>query len=74
MYIIILRKSYFHHEQNCVEDDEGHDEVLEGGGLDDPPELVLEAGPLLRHVPLERRRVNREVVARFLKLTKRTSH
>ena len=42
-----------HHEKYGVEDDEGHDEVLEGGGDDDPPQLVLEAVPLFRHVALQ---------------------
>ena len=58
--------AYLHHKEDCVEDDEGHDEVLEGRGLDDPPEAVAHAHPLLRHVPLERRRVNGEVDAGFL--------
>ena len=42
-----------HHEKNSVENDEGHDEVLEGGGDYPPPQLVLEAVPLFRHVPLQ---------------------
>ena len=44
---------YLHHQQQCVEDDEQHDEVLEGTGDDDPPQFVFEAVPLLRHVPLQ---------------------
>ena len=59
--------SYLHHEENGVENDEGHDEVLEGGADYDPPELVLEAVPLPRHVPLQRLSVDREVNASFLK-------
>ena len=44
---------YLHHQQQCVVDDEQHDEVLEGTGDDDPPELVFEAVPLLGHVSLQ---------------------
>ena len=58
--------TYLHHEEDGVEDDEGHDEVLEGRRLDDPPEAVAHAHPLLRHVPLQRRRVDGKVDARLL--------
>ena len=30
-----------HHEQDGVEDDESHDEVLKGRRLDEPPQLIL---------------------------------
>ena len=42
-----------HHEQDGVEDDEGHDEVLKGRGDDDPPQLVLETLPLFWHVSFQ---------------------
>ena len=32
---------YLEHEKDGVEDDEGHDEVLKGRRLDEPPQLVL---------------------------------
>jgi hypothetical protein len=58
---------YLHHEEDGVEYDEGHDEVLEWRGDDDPPELVLEAVALARHVALQRLSVDREVNAGLLK-------
>ncbi len=58
--------AYFHHEQDCVEDDEDHDEVLEGRGDDHTPDLVLEAVHLLGHVALQGPRLDGEVDARFL--------
>ena len=42
-----------HHEQDGVEDDESHDEVLKGRGDDDPPQLVLETLPLFWHVSFQ---------------------
>ncbi len=57
---------YLHHEEDGVENDEGHDEVFEGRGDDDPPELVLEAVALPRHVALQRLSVDREVNAGLL--------
>ena len=59
--------SYLHHEQNSVKHNESHDEILKGRGLDDPPQLVFEPSPLLRHVPLQRGRVDGKIDARFLK-------
>ena len=38
---------YLEHEQDGVEDDEGHDEVLEGGRLHESPQLILVTIPLL---------------------------
>ena len=38
---------YLEHEQDGVENDEGHDEVLEGGRLHEPPQLILVTIPLL---------------------------
>ena len=32
---------YLEHEEDGVENDEGHDEVLEGRGFDEPPQLIL---------------------------------
>ena len=58
-------KLYLHHEEDGVEDDEKHDEVLEGAGHHHPPQLVLEAVPLLRHVPLQRPRLDGEVDTRL---------
>ena len=57
---------YLHHQQDGVEDNEGHDEVLEGGGHHYPPQFVLEAVPFLGHVPLQRLGIDREIDARFL--------
>ena len=38
---------YLEHEQDGIEDDEGHDEVLKGRRLDQPPQLILVTIPLL---------------------------
>ena len=57
---------YLHHEKNSVENNESHDEIFEGGGDDNPPQFVLETVPLLRHVPLQRFRVDRKINAGFL--------
>ena len=61
--------AYLHHKEDGVEHNEGHDEVLEGRGDDDPPELVLEAVPLPGHVALKRLRVDREVNTGLLQCT-----
>ena len=58
--------AHLHHEEDRVENDEGHDEVLEGGGHHDPPQFVLEAVPLFRHVALQRLRVDGKVDTGFL--------
>ena len=55
------KRHYLHHEKDGVEDDEGHDEVLEGGGDDHPPQLVLEAVSLLWHVTLQWLSLRKEV-------------
>ena len=60
--------SYLHHQEDRVEHDECHDEVLERRGLDDPPESVSHAHSLLGHVPLQRRGVDGKVNARFLQV------
>ena len=39
---------YLHHEEDGVEDDEGHDEVLEGGRLHEPPQFILVTIALLQ--------------------------
>ncbi len=66
LQIATSHRSYFHHEQDGVENDEGHDEVLEGCGDDHFPDLVLEAVALLGHVSLQRGRLDGEVDARLL--------
>ena len=38
---------YLEHEEDGVEYDEGHDEVLKGRRLDEPPQLILVTIPLL---------------------------
>ena len=38
---------YLEHEEDGVEYDEGHDEVLKGGRLHEPPQLILVTIPLL---------------------------
>ena len=38
---------YLEHKEYGVENDEGHDEVLEGGRLHEPPQLILVTIPLL---------------------------
>ncbi len=58
--------SYLHHKEYGVENNEGHDEVLEGRRLHDPPQSVFESHPLLGHVPLQRGGVDCKVDARFL--------
>ena len=59
--------SYFHHEQDGIENDEDHDEVLKGCGDHHPPDLVLEGVHLTRHVPLQRPGLDGKVDASFLK-------
>ena len=58
--------AYFHHEEDGVEDDEDHDEVLEGRGDDHAPDLVLAAVHLLGHVALQGLGLDGEVDAGFL--------
>lgn len=59
--------AYLHHQQDCVQDNKGHDEILERRRLDNPPKPVLEADPLLRHVPLQGSGIDGKVDAGFLK-------
>lgn len=58
--------TYLHHEQQCVENDEGHDEILEGRRDDYSPHFVLKTRPFAWHIPLKRSRFYREVYTRFL--------
>lgn len=70
MYFLTLTtqvKTHLHHEQECVEYNEGHDEVFEGRGDNYSPHFVLKTRPFTRHIPLQRTRLYREVYARFLK-------
>ena len=67
LYLASMRISNLHHEEDSVEDDKGHDKVLEGGADHHPPQLVLEAVPLPRHVALKRLGINRKIDACFLK-------
>ena len=46
------------HEEDGVEDDEEHDEVLKGRGGDEPPYVVADPGLGLRHVNLLRLRLH----------------
>jgi hypothetical protein len=57
---------YLHHQQDRVEDNENHDEVLERRGDDHSPYLVLEAVHLLGHVALQRFSLDGKVDAGFL--------
>ena len=54
------------HEKDCVEDDEEHDEVLEGRGGDEPPDVIARAGLGLRHVNLLRPNLHDIGDTRFL--------
>ena len=38
---------YLEHEEDGIQNDEGHDEVLEGRGFDEPPQLILVTIPFL---------------------------
>ena len=58
---------YLHHQEQGIEDDQQHDEVLEGSGDHHTPQLVLEAVPLLRHVALQGFGLDGEVNAGFLR-------
>ena len=44
-----VHTNYLEHEKDCIEDNEGHNEVLEGGGLYEAPQFVLVTVPLLVH-------------------------
>ena len=61
-------KPHLHHEEKRVENDKGHDEVLEGRGDDHLPDLVLEAVPFFGHIPLQRLGMDSEVDTSFLKV------
>ena len=52
------------HEKNSVENDEGHDEVLKGGGDDHPPQLVLEAVSFFWHVTFQWLRLSKNVLGK----------
>ena len=60
--------THFEHEEQRVANDEGEDEVLEGSGGDEAPDVEL--GPLgdLGHVQLDGPRVDGEEDARLLVL------
>ena len=60
--------THFEHEEQRVANDEGEDEVLEGSGGDEAPNVEL--GPLgdLGHVQLDGPRVDGEEDARLLVL------
>ena len=45
---------YLAHEEDCVEDDEEHDKVLEGRRGDQPPDVEPDAGLALGHIHLLR--------------------
>ena len=45
LYCIIF---YLKHEENCVEDNQGHDEILEGSWLNNSPQLVFITLPFLK--------------------------
>ena len=55
------------HEEDRVEDDEQHDEVLKGRRRDEPPDVEADAGLRLGHVNLLRLRLHHVSDARFLK-------
>ena len=58
---------YLEHEQDGVHENEQHDEVFEGPGRDEPPDVVPDASRLWRDVELERLGLDGEVDAGFLK-------
>ena len=53
-----------HHEKNSVENDEGHDEVLKGGGDYHLPQLVLEAVSFFWHVTFQWLRLSKNVLGK----------
>ena len=59
---------YLAHEQNGVEYDEEHDEVLEGRRGDEAPDMVAEPGLALWNVHLLRLRLYHVRDTRFLKI------
>ena len=55
------KKSNLHHENDCVQCDHDHDEVLERRRDDEAPDAELERPAVLRHVATRRLSVDGEV-------------
>lgn len=64
------RHTYLHHEQQRVQNDQYHDEILEGRRHHQSPYFVLHAVPVFGHVPLQRSCLYGEIYAGFLKQTR----
>lgn len=62
--------SYLHHQENRVQNNENHNEVLKRSRYDHSPDFVLEAIHFLWHVSLKRLSLNGKINARFLKRKK----
>ncbi len=50
---MITSRRYLAHEEDGVEDDEQHDEILEGWRGDKPPDVESNPGLALRHIHLQ---------------------
>lgn len=61
-------RTYLHHEENSVENNEDHDKVLKGRTNYDPPNFILERVLVLGHVPLKGLGLNGKVNAALLVL------
>ena len=66
MITMMTTTTYLHHEDDGVERDERHDEVLERIRDDDAPDAVLHRVLVVGHVATQRARVDGEVDALFL--------
>ena len=60
------RSTYLHHEQNGVQDDQGHDDVLKAGANHQFPDSILERVLVFRHVSLTGPSLDGEIDATFL--------
>lgn len=63
---IVWNRSYLHHEDDSVESNQHHDEILEGRGNNHLPDLVFEGAFVLWHEATQRFGTNGEVDALFL--------
>ena len=64
--MMTMTSTYLHHEDDGVERDERHDEVLERIRDDDAPDAVLHRIFVVGHVATQRARVDGKVDALFL--------
>lgn len=63
---VCYTKTYLHHQDDGIEGDHRHDEVLERRRDDELPDAILDRVLVLRHVAADRLGVDREVDTLFL--------